>query len=56
MVRSILPCRNEFIQLLLTIARYDSKGEFIEYLHKFFESLIPYMLRSEGVTNLGVEF
>ena len=53
-IEAFLPYRNEFIQLLLTIARYDSREEFIECLHRFFESLIPYMfpelLRPKGVT------
>ncbi len=48
-IEAFLPYRNEFIQLLLTISRYDSKEELIERLHRFFESLIPYMLRPEGV-------
>lgn len=48
-IEAFLPYRNEFIQLLLTIARYDSREEFIERLHRFFESLIPYMFRPEGV-------
>jgi len=50
-IEAFLPYRNEFIQLLLTIARYDSREEFIERLHRFFESLIPYMFRPEGVTS-----
>ena len=50
-IEAFLPYRNEFIQLLLTIARYDSREEFIERLHRFFECLIPYMSRPEGVTS-----
>ena len=50
-IEAFLPYRNEFIQLLFTIARYDSREEFIERLHRFFESLIPYMFRPEGVTS-----
>ena len=50
-IEAFLPYRNEFIQLLSTIARYDSREEFIERLHRFFESLIPYMFRPEGVTS-----
>jgi len=50
-IEAFLPYRNEFIQLLFTIARYNSREEFIERLHRFFESLIPYMFRPEGVTS-----
>jgi len=50
-IEAFLPYRNEFIQLLLTITRYDLREEFIERLHRFFESLIPHMLRPEGVTS-----
>ncbi|MBO8131928.1 MAG: TIR domain-containing protein [Candidatus Marinimicrobia bacterium] len=50
-IEAFLPYRNEFIKFLLTIARYDLREEFIERLHRFFESLIPYMFRPEGVNS-----
>lgn len=50
-IEAFLPYRNKFIQLLLTIARYDSREEFIERLYRFFESLILYLFRPEGVTS-----
>jgi len=50
-IESFLPYRNEAIQVFSTMARYDPKEEFIESLHRFFESLIPYMFRSESVTS-----
>lgn len=49
-IESFLPYRNEAIQIFSAIARYDPREEFIESLHRFFESLIPYMFRPEGVT------
>jgi len=50
-IEAFLPYRNEAIQVFSTIARYDPKEEFIESLHRFFESLIPYMFRPEHVTH-----
>ena len=49
-IEAFLPYRNETIQIFSTIARYGPKEELIESLHRFFESLIPYMFRPEGVT------
>ena len=48
-VEAFLPHRNEVIQLFSAIARYGPKEELIKSLHRFFESLIPYMLRPESV-------
>jgi len=50
-IEAFLPYRNEAIQVFSTIAKYDPKEEFIESLHRFFESLIPYMFRPESVTS-----
>lgn len=50
-VEAFLPYRTEVIQIFSAIARYGPKEEFIQSLHKFFESLIPYMLRPESVTS-----
>jgi hypothetical protein len=50
-IEAFLPYRNEVIQIFLVIARYGPKEEFIESLHRFFESLIPYMFKPESVTS-----
>lgn len=42
-IQDFLPYRNEFIQLVVTIAQYDPSDESIRKLHRFLESLIPYM-------------
>jgi len=49
-IEAFLPYRNEAIQVFLVLARYNPKEEFIEGLHRFFESLIPYMFRPKDVT------
>jgi hypothetical protein len=51
-VRSIeefLPYRNEAIELFLTIGRYRATHESGESLHRFIESLFPYIYRPENV-------
>jgi len=50
-IEEFLPYRNEAIQVFSTIAKYNPKNEFIENLHRFFESLIPYMHRPEHITS-----
>ncbi len=50
-IEAFLPYRNEAIQIFSAIAKYDPKEEFIETLHRFFESLIPYLFRPEGVSS-----
>lgn len=42
-VESFLPYRNEFLALILAISQYAPNEENIHKLHRFFESLIPYM-------------
>jgi len=49
-IEQFLPYRNEAIQIFQAIARHELKEEHIESVHRFFESLIPYMFRTEGVT------
>lgn len=44
-IEEFLPFRNEAIQLFITVAQYSPTKEFIERIHRFFESLIPYMQR-----------
>ncbi len=50
-IEAFLPYRTEVIQIFSAIARYGPKEDFIESLHKFFESLISYMFRPESVTS-----
>ncbi|MCD6384661.1 TIR domain-containing protein [Candidatus Sumerlaeota bacterium] len=47
-IEVFLPYRNEAIQIFSTISRYDTKGELIESIHRFFESLIAYMFSPES--------
>ena len=48
-IEQFLPYRNEAIQLFNTISHYAPAEENILKLHRFFESLIPYMHRPEDV-------
>ncbi|KAA0132086.1 TIR domain-containing protein [Gimesia chilikensis] len=41
-IKSFLPHRNEYIQLLSIIAQYSPNPEAIQLVHKFFEGLIRY--------------
>lgn len=41
-IEEFLPCRNEIIQLFITIAQFSPTHENIKRIHRFFESLIPY--------------
>jgi len=48
-IEKFLPFRNEAIQLFITIAQYTLEEQFIQRLHRFFESMIPYMSRSQEI-------
>ncbi|MCB1866342.1 MAG: TIR domain-containing protein [Chromatiales bacterium] len=48
-VEQFLPYRNEAIQLFIAISHYAPSEDNILKLHRFFESLIPYMNRPENV-------
>jgi len=48
-IEQFLPYRNEIIQLINAISHYAATEENILKLHRFFESLIPYMHRPEEV-------
>jgi hypothetical protein len=48
-IDQFLPYRNEAIQIFNTISHYAPAEENILRLHRFFESLIPYMHRPEEV-------
>jgi len=50
-IEQFLPYRNEIIQIFFAIAKYDPREEIVESLHRFFESLIPYMFKPEKVTS-----
>lgn len=49
-VKEFLPFRNEIIQLFIAIAQYAPEEQFIQRLHRFFESMIPYMSRSQSIS------
>jgi len=44
-IESFLPSRNEYIQLVTTIALYGASIEWIEKVHRFFESLLNFLER-----------
>ena len=50
-IDEFLPYRNEVIQVFITIAQYAPTDENIVKLHRFLESLIPYMSRPSEVTH-----
>lgn len=45
------PYRDEFIQLVSTISHYAPTIESVQKLHRFMESLIPYMFRPETIAS-----
>ena len=47
-IEKFLPFRNELIEIFLTIAQYRDTPETISQVHRFLESLIPYMDKPEG--------
>jgi TIR domain len=49
-IKEFLPYRNEAIQLFTVVAQYSPADEFIQRIHRLFESLIPYLTRPEGVS------
>lgn len=49
-INKFLPYRNEALEIFLAIAQYGNKSESIKQIHRFFESLIPYMSRPESIT------
>lgn len=50
-IESFIPSRNEYIQLMIAVAQYKPVPEFSERIHRFIESLIPYMDRPEHLTS-----
>ncbi len=47
-IESFLPYRAEFIELILTMAKYGLAENCTDALHKFFEKLIPYLHLPKG--------
>ncbi len=45
-IESFIPYRNQVIELVLTVARYRDDDETRRALHRFFESMIPYLSSS----------
>jgi hypothetical protein len=50
-IEEFLPYRNEAIQLIITIAQYAPTTEFIQRIHRMFESLIPYMKNPANISH-----
>ncbi len=50
-ISTFLPYRNEAIGLFLTLANYRDNNESRRSVHRFFESLIPYLSPPEGVSH-----
>jgi hypothetical protein len=48
-IEEFIPYRNEAIQLLIGIAQYSPTTEFIQRIHRLFESLIPYLSNTGNV-------
>lgn len=44
-IEDFLPARNEFLQVLTTLAQYADISSYSPRLHRFYESLIPYLDR-----------
>lgn len=49
-IEEFKPFRNEAIQLFITIAQYSPNEEIIQRLHRFLESLVPYMNRPLNIS------
>lgn len=49
-IEEFLPFRNEAIQLFIAIAQYAPGEQFIQRMHRFLESMIPYMNRPHSVS------
>ncbi|WP_290433658.1 SEFIR domain-containing protein [Aeromonas caviae] len=48
-IEDFLPYRNESIQIFIAISQYTPDDAYIQRLHRFFESLLPYMQRPENI-------
>lgn len=50
-IEQFIPARNELVEVFGVIAQYDQTTTSSPVIHKFFESLIPFLDRPEGVTS-----
>lgn len=50
-IEQFIPYRNELIEIFAAIAQYNKSSDSAPVIHKFFERLIPYLDRPEGVTS-----
>ena len=50
-IEKFIPFRNELVSIFLSTAQYRDTSDTIKQLHRFFESLIPYMDKPSGVTS-----
>lgn len=49
-IEEFLPFRNEAIKLLIAVAQYGPEDQFVHRLHRFFERMIPYMSRTQSIS------
>ena len=49
-IEEFLPSRNEAIQLFIAVAQYAVDVQFISTLHRFFETMIPYLRRPQNLS------
>ena len=49
-IEDFIPSRNEFLTTLTTLSQYGDTASYGPRLHRFFESLIPYLSRPPEVT------
>jgi len=50
-IAKFLPYRNELLTLFSAVAQYRNTTDSIQQIHRFFESLIPYMSKPDQVTH-----
>ncbi len=50
-IEQFIPSRNELIEVFAFVAQYDTTNTTAPVIHKFFESLIPYLNKPEGVSS-----
>ena len=48
-IEDFTPSRNEFIQVITVLAQYADTQQYMPLLHRFFESLTPYMSRPANI-------
>lgn len=48
-IEAFTPYKNKFVQVMLAIAQYAANGDMQKKLHRFFEQLLPYLDRPDGV-------